>query len=170
MCANSPKLVRKSSFASVTDLRCRVLILGSLPGEKSLEERQYYAHPRNRFWHLVGKAIGADLASLDYPARLEVLLSHRIGLWDVVASAQRKGSLDSAIREAQHNPLADLATSLPDLRAVAFNGGRSAKIGTKQLGESGLALLPLPSSSPAHAAMPLAEKERRWARIADYLV
>lgn len=146
-----------------------MLILGSLPGERSLAQQQYYAHPRNRFWHLVGQAIGQDLQSLDYAGRLVTLQAVGIGLWDTVASATRTGSLDAAIRDAEANPLADLVTTLPVLRAVAFNGAASARIGTAQLAGTAVALLSLPSSSPANAAMPLAQKEKLWARIADYL-
>lgn len=147
----------------------RVLILGSLPGEASLAARRYYAHPQNRFWHLVGLAIASDLVALDYEARLDALTSRGIALWDTVASAHRPGSLDAAIRDAEHAPLADFVATLPGLRAVAFNGGTASKIGRRQLAESDLALIDLPSSSPAYAAMPLAQKERLWARLADFL-
>lgn len=162
-------MIRKSAFAAVAASDARVLILGSLPGEASLAARRYYAHPQNRFWHLVGRAIGVDLAALDYDDRLETLMTHRIALWDTVASAERTGSGDAAIREAEHAPLAELVATLPDLRAVAFNGRKSAAIGRPQLAGSDLALIDLPSSSPAYAAMPLAEKERLWARLADFL-
>lgn len=161
---------RKAAFAPLAAPDARLLILGSLPGEASLAARRYYAHPRNRFWHLVGKAIGVDLVSRGYEERLAALKAHRIALWDTVASARRSGSLDSAIREAEHAPLAALVATLPDLRAVAFNGRKSAAIGRPQLaGRARLALVDLPSSSPAHAAMPLAEKERLWGRLADFL-
>ncbi|MGC1269625.1 MAG: DNA-deoxyinosine glycosylase [Croceibacterium sp.] len=161
--------MRKSSFPPVTSPATRVLVLGSLPGERSLAEQRYYAHPRNRFWQLAGHAIGQELEPRDYEQRLAALLAAGIGLWDTVASATRPGSLDTAIRDAEHNPLTDLIATLPALRAVAFNGAASAKIGMAQLAGSPLALLPLPSSSPANAAIPLAEKQRRWAAIADYL-
>lgn len=158
-------VVRKSSFAPDT----RVLVLGSLPGERSLAEGRYYAHPRNRFWHLIGRAIGLELESLDYERRLAALLQARVGLWDTVASARRIGSLDTAIRAAEPNPLADLAASLPDLRAVGFNGKASARVGMPLLAERGLALIPLPSSSPANASVPLAEKEKLWAALGEFL-
>lgn len=160
---------RKASFPPVVAPDIRVLILGSLPGERSLAERRYYAHPRNLFWRLVGETIGRDLEGMAYEARLEALLAARIGLWDTIASAVRAGSLDTAIREAQHNPLAELVATLPELRAVAFNGAASAKAGMAALAGTGVALLPLPSSSPANAAVPYAEKRRLWAAIGDFL-
>lgn len=144
-------------------------MLGSLPGEASLAAGRYYAHPQNRFWHLIGKAIGRDLATLEYERRLEALTSRGIALWDTVATAKRAGSLDAAIREARHAPLLDLVATLPDLRAVGFNGRMASAIGRPQLAESGLELVDLPSSSPAYAAMPLTEKERLWSRLADFL-
>lgn len=146
-----------------------MLILGSLPGEASLAARRYYAHPRNLFWHLVGKAIRRDLTALEYDARLAALQAAGIALWDTVASAHRAGSLDAAIREAEHAPLAELVATLPGLRAVAFNGGKSRAIGRPQLAHTNLALIDLPSSSPAYAAMPLADKERLWGGLADFL-
>lgn len=160
-------VLRKSSFPPVADPHTRILILGSLPGEESLRQAQYYAHPQNRFWDLVGAAIGADLRSLDYPDRLAALLHNRIGLWDVIANARRTGSLDSAIRDARGNDLRQLAGSLPALEAIAFNGKKSAATGRKQLSEDGgrYRLIDLPSSSPAYAAMPYADKLSHWTVI-----
>lgn len=160
---------RKHSFPPVVDRNTRVLILGSLPGEESLRQARYYAHPQNRFWNLIGGAIGAELRPLDYDARLAALLAHRIGLWDVIAHACRRGSLDSAIRDPVDNDLVALASSLPDLRAIAFNGGRAARAGRLRLGAEAdrFRLVDLPSSSPAYAAMTLADKQARWAVIGD---
>ena len=162
-------MTRKSSFPPVVAPDTRVLVLGSLPGERSLAAQRYYAHPQNRFWHLIGKVVGVELEPLDYDGRLAALLAAKVGLWDTVASARRAGSLDAAIREAEHNPLADLAASLRELRAVGFNGKASARIGMPQLTHADLALIPLPSSSPANASVPLAEKEKLWGRLADFL-
>ena len=162
-------MTRKSSFPPIVAPDTRVLILGSLPGERSLAEGRYYAHPRNLFWRLVGDVIGRDLEALAYDARLDALVTAKIGLWDTVASATRVGSLDAAIREAEHNPLANLAATLPQLRAVAFNGSTSSKIGMAALAESGLMLIPLPSSSPANAATPYTEKLRLWRAIGEFL-
>jgi len=162
-------MARKSSFPAVVAPDTRVLVLGSLPGERSLAAQRYYAHPQNRFWHLIGKAIGADLQPLDYEDRLAALLAAKVGLWDTVASAQRSGSLDAAIRAAEANPLAELVASLPELRAVGFNGKASARLGMPQLAGTNLALIALPSSSPANAAVPLAEKEKSWSRLGEFL-
>ncbi len=161
---------RKTAFAPVVDAKTRLLILGSLPGDQSLAAERYYANPRNRFWHLVGDVIDRpDLPELEYEQRLTALLASGIGLWDAVASAERPGSLDSAIRDVEAADLASLVRSLPQLRAVAFNGRTSAKIARLLLAPSGLTLLDLPSSSPAHAAMAFAEKRQIWLGLRQFL-
>lgn len=161
---------RKASFAAITDARTRVLILGSLPGEASLAAARYYANPRNQFWRLVGGVIACDLASLEYEARLAALLDHGIGLWDSIGSATRIGSLDTAIRGIEANPLADLVAKLPELRAVAFNGAKSAAIGAPLLDRAGaLELVRLPSSSPAHAALSFDAKLAQWNSLRKFL-
>lgn len=162
--------IRVSGLAPVFAPHTRVLILGSLPGDASLKAAQYYAHPQNGFWRLTGAVIGQDLASLPYAARLERLLAAGIGLWDVIASAERRGSLDAAIRNPQGADLAPLIDRLPSLRAVAFNGATAARLGRRALGERpGAALIDLPSSSAAHARQPFEEKLARWTTIAPYL-
>jgi hypoxanthine-DNA glycosylase len=146
----------------------RVLVLGSLPGEKSLARSQYYANPRNQFWRLIGEVVERDLTALPYEERLEALLSCRVGLWDVVESASRSGSLDAAIRGHKANDLAALVQSLPELRAIGFNGGTSARIGRKQLAEVAVARVPLPSSSPAFT-LPYVDKRSAWLELRRYL-
>ena len=160
----------KRSFPAIADARTRVLILGSLPGEASLARGQYYAHPQNQFWLLLGAVIGQDLRSLGYEVRIEALLSHRIGLWDVVAEARRDGSLDGNIRDHAPNDLAALVAMLPDLRAIGFNGGTAGRIGGRQLAgsESIPARLHLPSSSPAFTR-PFIEKLEDWLKLRTYL-
>ena len=146
-----------------------MLILGSLPGDASLQAAQYYAHPRNAFWRLLGHALGEDLATLRYDARLKRLLVRQVGLWDVIASAERSGSLDAAIRSPEAADLRGLVATLPDLRAVAFNGGLAARMGRRTLdGVDGIALIDLPSSSPAHAR-PFKDKAERWSTLSDWL-
>ncbi|MBB5407999.1 hypoxanthine-DNA glycosylase [Paraburkholderia sp. HC6.4b] len=157
----------KRCFAPVVAADTRVLILGSLPGEVSLAHGQYYAHPQNKFWLLVGEAIERDLVGMVYSTRLETLLEHHIGLWDVVAEARRAGSLDSRIRDHASNDLIALIDTLPKLATIAFNGGTAAKIGMKALGERGVQyrLVRLPSSSPAHASVSYAQKLDIWRRL-----
>jgi hypoxanthine-DNA glycosylase len=143
----------------------RLLILGSLPGEASLRVQRYYAHPQNQFWRLLGSAIGEELAALDYDNRLVRLAARGITLWDVVGEALRPGSLDSAIRGATPNLLADYAATHPWLRAVAFNGKTAARLGRIAVAElRGVELIDLPSSSPAYT-MPFPDKLAIWARL-----
>lgn len=160
-------LIIKHGLPPVARGDARLFILGSLPGDASLAAQQYYAHPRNSFWRLAGSVIDVDLQSLDYSERLQLLVAHRIGLWDVVAHARRHGSLDQAIREPGHNPLADYFAAFPDLEAVAFNGAAAAAAGRKLLTALPVDLIDLPSSSPANTR-PLDEKAAAWARLARY--
>ena len=162
---------RKQSFAPVIDQNTRVLILGSLPGEASLAATQYYAHPRNAFWRLLETVLDAPLVTLPYPDRLATLLRRGVGLWDVVARAERRGSLDAAILNPETNDLLALIQALPVLRAVAFNGATSARLGTGLLAPVAdrIELITLPSSSPAHAALSFAQKAELWRLLRDRL-
>ena len=164
MATSSPK----SSFAPVVDARTRLLICGSLPGEASLKAQRYYAHPQNQFWRLLETVLGEPLAVLGYEERLDLLLRRGVGLWDVVATARREGSLDQALREVTGTPLAELVTGLPDLRGVGFNGATAAKIGHRALEGRPLMLVDLPSSSPAYT-LSFAAKAERWARLRPLL-
>jgi TDG/mug DNA glycosylase family protein len=157
-------------FPPVTRPDTRLLVLGSLPGAVSLAQQRYYAHPQNQFWRLISAVIGRDLVPLAYEDRLAALLNARVGLWDTVAAATREGSLDTAIRLHEASDLAALAIALPDLRAIGFNGAKSATIGRRQLGPSpGLALIDLPSSSPAYASLSFEKKREAWRALAAYL-
>ena len=108
------------------DKDCRALILGSMPGVKSLEAQQYYAHPQNRFWPMMAHLLGEELPSA-YEEKLAMLLRHHIALWDSIGSCEREGSLDSAIRDEQGNDFAALLQEYPGIRAIYFNGGKSAQ-------------------------------------------
>ncbi|WP_269516092.1 DNA-deoxyinosine glycosylase [Brevundimonas subvibrioides] len=155
----------KQGFAPVVDESTRLLILGSLPGDASLAAQEYYAHPRNAFWRLIGRVVGKDLCALPYLERLATLKASGIGLWDVIASADRTGSLDAAIRSPRATDLHGLIAGLPTLKAVAFNGALAARNGRRLLGErSGLTLIDLPSSSPAHAR-PFEQKAAVWDQL-----
>ena len=159
----------KRSMAPVGSQDARLLILGSLPGEASLAAQRYYAYPTNQFWRLLGQAIGEDLAGLEYDARLGRLAARGIALWDVVAEATRRGSLDGAIRAATPNELAAYVATHPRLEAVAFNGKTAAAIGRRTLRNcAGLTFLDLPSSSAA-LTRPLADKARAWAQLGDFI-
>lgn len=160
--------MHKRGLPPIADESTRLFILGSLPGDRSLEMERYYAHSTNQFWKLVGTLLGVELAILDYDERLKVLASHGIGLWDVVSAAHREGSADHAIREAVHNPIGGLKRDFPMLQAIGFNGGRAAKDGFRLLaGVEGLSLHALPSSSGL-ARMPLADKARAWSQLAQF--
>ena len=159
------KITRKRSMDPAGSADARLLILGSLPGEASLAAQRYYAHPSNQFWRLLGAAIGEELAALDYEVRLERIAAREIALWDVVAEAQRVGSLDGAIRAATPNQLADFVAKHARLQSVAFNGKAAAAIGRRALGLwPNLVLIDLPSSSAA-LTRPFAEKAEAWKAI-----
>jgi hypoxanthine-DNA glycosylase len=147
----------------------RLLILGSLPGAASLAAGRYYAHPRNQFWRLMETVVEAPLTALGYEERIARLLDHGAGLWDTVAAARRRGSLDADIRLQAASDLTSLAATLPELRAIAFNGGTAARIGRAQLGDRpNYDLLDLPSSSPAFTR-PFAAKAEAWGALRPYL-
>jgi len=147
-----------------------MFVLGSLPGDASLAAQRYYAHPTNQFWRLLGSAIGEDLQSLDYGMRLKRLAARRIGLWDVIGSASRRGSLDQAIRDAHHNQIDHLLRDFSELRAIAFNGSTASVVGRKLIGDppAGLALIDLPSSSAANTR-PIDEKAACWASLREFV-
>ena len=150
------------SFGAVVDVRTRVLILGSLPGVRSLAAAEYYAHPSNAFWTLLGTVLDRDLRALTYDARLTAVLDAGVGLWDVVAAARRQGSLDSGIRAPELHDLAGLLRELPALNAVAFNGQTAAALARRQRIKFGsIAQIELPSSSAAYT-LPVAVKVAAW--------
>lgn len=139
----------------------RLVVLGSFPGVASLAAQQYYGHPRNHFWRLLSALWDEDLVGLPYPARLEALTRHGVGLWDVYASCEREGSLDTAIREPVLNDLPRLKALAPGLRAVTHNGGESAR--SRRVTEGlGLDVHRLPSTSPANASWSFERKLAAW--------
>ena len=147
----------------------RILILGSFPGVKSLQTQQYYGHPQNNFWKLVFSIIFKEKSASSrqeycaecYEKRSDLLLQAGVGLWDVYASCEREGSLDSAIRNAQLNDLASLKKRCPQLQAIAHNGGESYAH-AKHTQALGLPVVKLPSSSPANASWSFERKLAAW--------
>ena len=152
---------RLEGLAPVVGCGTRLLILGSFPGEASLRAQQYYGHPRNHFWPLVGAIWSLDLLPMPYGQRLDLLRERGLGLWDVYASCHREGSLDQAIREAQFNDLDSLLRLAPGMRLVAHNGGESARA-MQRVQALGLPVLRLPSSSPANARWSFDAKLAAW--------
>jgi hypoxanthine-DNA glycosylase len=139
----------------------RLVLLGSFPGAASLAAGQYYAHTRNQFWPLLSALWGEDLLTLAYAQRLQRLRERGLGLWDVIAECRRVGSLDSAVRDARWNDLASLRRRAPGLRAVAHNGGLSARA-MRVTATLGVSVLRLPSSSPANAGWSFERKLAAW--------
>jgi hypoxanthine-DNA glycosylase len=161
--ATAEPALRKRCFDPVVDQRTRLLVLGSLPGDQSLLRNEYYGNRQNRFWMLMSDVSGLDLVPMDYPSRLQALLAHGVGLWDVIAEAAREGSLDSRIRGRADNNLLGLIAELPNLKTIAFNGGTAARLGMKALGQHAqrYRIVALPSSSPAYT-LPYTEKLQQW--------
>lgn len=167
---------RSRGFPPIAAPDARVLILGSLPGQASLAAQQYYAQPRNAFWRIMGELFGAG-PSEPYPLRARRLLEHRVALWDVCETAHRPGSLDAAIDLAsvEVNDFARFFRAHAAVVAVFTNGGTATRCYQRLVlprldARSGaLPLHPLPSTSPAHAAMTFGQKLERWRAIAEVL-
>jgi hypoxanthine-DNA glycosylase len=152
------------SFPPVIDAHITTLILGSFPGKASLDAGQYYAHKRNQFWRLISEVLHDNINELPYEEKKRRLLSHRIGLWDVLGACEREGSLDSAIRNPQANDFDVLKHRCPKLSLVCFNGKTSGKFEDK-FRDGGFTTLVLPSSSPANAQLSFDEKLAQWRGI-----
>ncbi len=150
-------------FSPVVDTGIETLILGSFPSVASLGKAQYYGHPQNQFWRLVGAVIGEPLPNMDYNERKRALLKHRIGLWDVIGACKRKGSLDSDIRDPRHNDFARVTGAAKKLRRVCFNGKTAGKA-EPMFREWGYETIVLPSSSPANT-MRFEAKLKQWQQI-----
>ena len=160
-----------SGFEPVAGPDARVLILGTLPGAVSLATGQYYAQPRNAFWSIMAEVAGAG-PSLPYNERLRRLVEQRLALWDVCASALRPGSLDSRIRtdSIRRNDFRSFLGSHPDIRLVCFNGAKAAALFQPVLPKleakwTSVRRVILPSTSPAHASMPLEQKIQAWRAV-----
>jgi len=153
-----------SGLAPVLAPHTRLIVLGSFPSVASLAAQQYYAHPRNHFWPLLGALWGIDLRALPYTERLAVVRERGLGIWDVYARCRREGSLDSAIEAAELNDLAGLSERAPALQALAHNGGESAR--TMRITRSlGLPVHRLPSTSPANASWSFERKLAAWREV-----
>lgn len=160
--AERSRPARLQGLAPVVSPSTVVLVLGSFPGARSLATGQYYAHPQNHFWRIL-QAIWPHVPqpASSYEGRLAWLLARGLGLWDVYASCEREGSLDTSIRDAGVNDFIGLARRLPRLAALAHNGGESFKH-ARDVSALGLPAHKLPSSSPANASWSFERKLAAW--------
>ena len=165
-----------SGFSPVADDRTRLLILGSMPGVRSLHQSQYYAHPRNAFWPIVSQLFGIS-ADLNYQDRLTSLRDCGVGLWDVLHDCDRKGSLDSNIVRSSEvpNDIPAMLTRCPELVAIGFNGQAARKLFNRHFKNdlgvfTDLRLIDLPSSSPAYASLSVSEKTELWKRSLSFVI
>ena len=158
-----------ASLPPIVPRRPRLLLLGSMPGAASLARGEYYAHPQNGFWRAMSALTGAG-ANLPYARRVAALRARGVALWDALAECERDGSLDSAIRNGRRNDVAGLLARFPRIRAVGLNGGTALRVFRRDIlpelppqRRAGLQVIPLPSTSPAHARMSMAQKRDIWA-------
>ncbi|NTS78261.1 DNA-deoxyinosine glycosylase [Catenovulum sp. SM1970] len=157
------------SFNYIAKPDAKVLILGSMPGVKSLTEQQYYAHPRNAFWPIMAELFVFS-KDLPYHERLSLLTRQKVALWDVLASCERKNSLDSDIVESsiEANDFNLFLAHHPEIKAIFFNGGKAWQSFKRYVQPQNLTLLApihleqLPSTSPAHASIKMADKMKVW--------
>lgn len=156
------------SFPPIVDSNSRILILGSIPGVKSLEKQQYYGHPQNKFWKIIFELLNEDFTE-DYGEKIRMLKKHHIALWDVIDSCERKGSLDSEIKNEEANQIPELLEKYPNIQTIFCNGGKSYKNAQKILGKHfKIPVFLLPSTSPLHT-ISFEKKLEEWRRIKTYL-
>ncbi|MCW3161666.1 DNA-deoxyinosine glycosylase [Chryseobacterium oryctis] len=159
---------RISSFAPIINQDSKILILGSIPGVKSLEMQQYYAHPQNKFWRIIFELFQEEFTE-DYNQRIQVIQQNRIALWDVIDSCERKGSLDSEIRNEEANQIPELLKEYPNIKAIFCNGGKSYKSLKKMLGKDFQVPIHLmPSTSPLHT-ISFERKIEKWKLILTFM-
>lgn len=151
-------------FPPIAAPDAEILILGSMPGVASLEAGQYYAHPRNAFWPIMGALYGAR-PDLSYSDRVRVLARRKVAVWDVLQLCLRHGSLDADIRDEVPNDFAAFFAAHPKIRRIGLNGGKAAASFRKYAAihlPPGAEAVVLPSTSPAHAALTRESKCDRW--------
>lgn len=154
-------MTRLHGLPPIADANTRLIVLGSFPGVASLRAQQYYGHPQNAFWRILGTLWQRPLQQSSYAVRVAALREHGLGVWDVYASCEREGSLDVDIRDATLNDLAGLQMLCPQLQAVAHNGGESFRH-ARHTRTLGLPVYRLPSTSPANAGWSFERKLAAW--------
>jgi|SaaInlStandDraft_2_1057019.scaffolds.fasta_scaffold119402_1 double-stranded uracil-DNA glycosylase len=169
MVASAPRV---GSFPPLIDVGCTMLVLGSMPGIASLDASQYYAHPRNAFWPIMASVFGFE-RDAPYAERCAALLRARVALWDVLRECERHGSLDSAIVDATSkvNDFPRLFARYPNVHTVVFNGAKSADTFKRRVPQTvatdARKFVRMPSTSPAHASLKLADKLEKWREVMD---
>ena len=159
---------RISSFPPIIDKTSKILILGSIPGTKSLEKQENYGHPQNKFWKIIFDLFNEEFTE-NYTDKIDVLIRNHIALWDVLDSCERKGSLDSEIKNEEANPIMELLEKHEKISAIFCNGGKSFKTLRQILGKKfRIPIILLPSTSPLHT-ISFAEKLEKWKIIKNYL-
>lgn len=159
---------RISSFPPIVFNDSKILILGSVPGVKSLEMQEYYAHPQNKFWKILFEIFNENF-SANYPEKLEFLKRNKIAVWDVIDSCEREGSLDTKIKNEEQNDVLQLLKDYPNIKAVFCNGGKSYKNLQKIVGKNfPIPIYLLPSTSPLHT-ISLVRKLESWSKIENFL-
>jgi len=154
-------VTRLYGLSPIADGEARVLILGSFPSAASLAVQQYYAHRQNQFWRILSAVLGTPLVAAEYSARQSAVKAAGLAIWDVFASCERDGSLDSAIRDARENDFDLLLAKAPALRRVCFNGQAAGRFASR-ISASGLETRVLPSTSPANATWSFERKLAAW--------
>jgi len=158
-----------SSFPPIINKHSEILILGSIPGIRSLEMQQYYAHPQNKFWKIICEIFSEEFTT-NYQQRIKILEKHHIALWDVIDTCERKGSLDSEIRNEEANKIEELLQNFPNIKAIFCNGQKSYKNLQKILGKKfRMPIIVLPSTSPAYAGLSYFDKLKSWYIILEKL-
>ncbi len=162
----TPALLR--SFAPLADARSRVLVLGTMPGPEALRKQEYYGFKGNHFWKIMRDLLASG-RDLDYGEKLALLRRHRIAAWDVLASCTREGAADSTIRETTPNDIPGLLARHPGIHTIFCNGTTSARLFQRYFGGAiAVPMIPLPSTSPAHATMPYATKRALWTVVVEH--
>lgn len=161
----------KYGLSPIVNNNCKILILGSLPGEASLMAKQYYAHPKNQFWQIISAVLNEELPN-NYDDKCNMLLRHKIALWDVIHYAEREGSLDSNIRNAVPNNFTEFFNQYPNIRAIVLNGNESEKQYKRHFGHIQIPFFKVRSSSPipSKSINTFEEKTLNWKLVFDKLM
>ena len=159
---------RISSFPPIISKDSKILILGSVPGVKSLEMQEYYAHPQNKFWKIIFELFN-ETFSENYLEKIKILKKNKIAVWDVIDSCERVGSLDTKIKNEESNDILQLLKDFPNIKAIFCNGGKSFK-NLQKLGNNNIKIpiFVLPSTSPAHA-IAFEKKLENWKVILNFM-